>query len=302
MTKEKNNRPDESILEKYEDQGGVSLKEMNFGLWLSENRKQIRRAVVIILIIICAGLFVYSSYNYFVYIFSGRKGDNLTSSLLQASRNQVQEMEIGDLRVFKNGEKVDLAVKLKNGNEKFFAKFQYCFLAEGQEFGCGTSFVLPQEEKYLLSLGQKNESVSQGGAVSLEIKDVFWQRINSHQINDWGDFAFNRLNFAVSDLSFAAANRSGLSDKVNLNALNFTIKNATAYSYYEVPLNILLFNGEELVGVNQYLLNGFLAGQEENVKLSWPGDLGYVSRTDIDPDLNILDDSVYRRYQGASGQ
>lgn len=300
MTKEKNNRLDESLLERYKDESGVSLKEMNFGLWLSENRKRIKHAIIIALVVVCAGLFIYSSYNYFVYILSGRDSENLVNNLVQASRSQVQDMEIGSLKVFKNDETIDLAVKMKNPNEKFFASFQYCFLAGEQEFGCGNSFILPQEERYLVSLGQKNEAASQGGLVTLKIKDIFWQRINSHQIIDWSAFAFDRLDFAVSDTSFAAANRSGLSDRINLNSLSFRIKNQTAYSYYEVPLTILLWNGEELIGVNQYQLDNFLSGQEEEVKLSWPGSFGYVSRTDVQTNLNILDNSIYRQYQGAN--
>lgn len=299
MTKEKNINSDID-LNKYKESGSLSLGEMNFGLWLSENRSRIRRMIVIALIIISAGLFIYSTYNYFVYVFIGKNTDNIVGGQLLAPRNAVQDVVVGELKTFQDGDMNDLAIQLTNPNDKFFANFNYCFLAGDQEINCGSAFILPKEGKYLLALGQKIDFSK--GNINFKIKDIFWQRTNAHQISDWDSFALSRLDFAVSDINFATAARSGLSEKINLNSLDFNISNRTPYSYYEVPLNILLFSGNDLVGVNQYLLKNFKTGQTESVKLSWPGNLNYVSRTDVQPNLNILDNSVYLLYQGASGQ
>jgi len=80
--------------------------------------------------------------------------------------------------------------------------------------------------------------------------------------------------------------------------LEFKITNQTAYAYYEAPLQILLYSGSELVGVQTYSVNNFLAGEKRNVNLSWPGGLQTVSRTEVKPNINILDDDVYLKYQG----
>ena len=66
MSKEENLNKDLD-LKNYDNSKGLSLKELNFGLWLSENRKRIRQLLMIGLIIISVVLFAYSAYNYFIY-------------------------------------------------------------------------------------------------------------------------------------------------------------------------------------------------------------------------------------------
>jgi hypothetical protein len=243
-----------------------------------------------------AGFFIYSSYNYFIYFFSNQADKLTTDSFLSSPRKVVTNLEVGAPSVFKIEERFDLAVLLKNPNDKFLANFNYCFKQGEQELDCKKNFILPGEEKYILALGQtiKNDQEN----VAFVIKDIFWQRINAHQIPNWSNFLAERLNFSFADINFATANNSGLSEKIGLNTLEFNINNLSPYSYYEVPLNILLYNGSELLGVHQYLLTRFLTGESRNVKISWPGNLTTVNRSEIKPDLNITESGVYLKYQG----
>jgi hypothetical protein len=157
---------------------------------------------------------------------------------------------------------------------------------------------MPGESKYILAIGQTfSGDVS---TLSFTTSAIFWQRIDGHKIPDWSTYATSRLNFGISDLNFAAAADSGLSNKLDLNSLSFAIKNSTAYSYYEAPLNILLFNGSTLVGVNRYLLENFLTGQSRNIKITWPGNLESVTQTQVVPDINIMDSTVYLPYSEAT--
>lgn len=296
MAKDKNH--DKEIdLKNYRSEGGVSLESMNLGLWLAEHRRRIIKIIIAVLIILSAAFFIYSSYGYVIYFLGGQSGKLTTDTGLLSPRNVVSELEISPLQVFSNGEKFDLAVKLKNNNEKFIANFNYCFLSGEKEVDCASGFILPSEEKYVLALGQTR---SDEGAITFKIKDIFWQRINAHQIPDWSAFKQDRLDFVYQGTRFYTANDSGLSEKISLNTLEFTITNASAYSYYEVPFNIMLYSGSELVGVHQYLLSQFLTGEKREIKISWPGNLSYVSRTEIVPNINITDDNVYLKYQGTA--
>ena len=63
-------------------------------------------------------------------------------------------------------------------------------------------------------------------------------------------------------------------------------------------LNIAIFEGDQLVGVNVYHLQNFLGGETRNVKINWPGNFNNI-HAEIVPDLNILDDRVYLKYQGS---
>jgi len=298
MPKDKN--LDQDIdLKKYDDPTGVSLREMNFGLWLSENRPKIMKMVIVFLIALSAFFFIFSSYNYVIYFLSSDPSTQISDDSLPTSPRQVASgIEIFPVQVLASDDRYDLAVKLKNPNEKFITNFSYCFSRGGQDIACGSSFLLPSDEKYILALGQDLSSGSEG--INFAISDIFWQRIDAHKIPSWADFSALHLNLPIAGLNFASSDTSGLSDKLSLSSLEFSIKNDTSYGYYEVPLNILLFSGSELVGVNRYLVQNFVPGDSREVKISWAAGLSSVNRAEVKPDINIIDDSVYLKYRGVS--
>ncbi len=284
-------------LKKYDDPTGVSLREMNIGLWLSENHQKLMKILTIFLISISAFFFIFSSYNYVIYFLSSDPGAQLVDDNLPTSPRQIAEnIEISPVQTLASGERYDLAVKLKNPNDKFITTFRYCFSRAGQDISCGSSFLLPSDEKYILALGQDLSSGSEG--ITFSASDIFWQRIDAHKVPNWADYSALRLNLPVSDLDFASGDNSGLSDKLSLSSLGFSIKNKTPYGYYEAPLNILLFSGSELVGVNRYIVQDFLPGDSREVKISWAANLPSVNRTEVKPDINILEDAVYLKYRG----
>jgi len=55
-----------------------------------------------------------------------------------------------------------------------------------------------------------------------------------------------------------------------------------------------------LVGVQRYLLNDFLAEEKRHIDISWSGSLPMITKTEVQPDINILDESIYLKYKGAS--
>jgi len=296
MAKDKNPNPDKE-LEKYRDDSGVSVRKMDIGLWLAENRHRIWKIAVGFLIALSAFFFVYSVYGYVIYFLSGNPTEQTASESLAKSPRQVTEdLQLFPVQVFKSDNHYDLAVKTVNPNAKFLATIEYCFRQDGQDTACGADFLLPGEEKYILALARDLNGTTAG--VSFTISRVAWRRVDMRQIPDWNQFLSDRLNFAVSDIALSLASASGSAASSGLNTLFFNIKNQTAYAYYEAPLNILLFSGSELVGVNRYSLNNFLAGDSRTVSLSWVGNLRGANRAEIKPAINIMDDNVYLKYQG----
>ena len=292
MSKDEN-KP-EINLNKYKDRDGLSLKRMNFGLWLSESRAKIMKSIVIFLIALSAFFFVYSTYNYLIYFLNGTEIDPVNVNIL--SPRQVSDMIIGSPQVFRSGEGYDMIVDLNNPNDKYSGAYSFCFYTDETNIKCGSDFILPGEKKYATALGQK---INTQVAVGFKITSINWQRFDNRKIPSWTTFSNERLNFRVENLKLVPAEKSGLSEKIGLDLLEFSIVNNTNFAYLEVPLIITFYNGQSLVGVNSYLLKNFISGETKSVRLSWPGDLGDVTRTEIRPSLNILDDSIYLNYQGA---
>jgi len=292
MSKDEN-KP-EINLNKYKDRDGLSLKKMNFGLWLSESRAKIMKAIVIFLIALSLFFFVYSTYNYIIYFLSGAEIDPVNVNIL--SPRQVSDIIVGSPQVFRSGEGYDMVVDIKNPNDKYSGTYSFCFYTDETNIQCGSDFILPGETKYAAALGQKMDNQA---AVGFKITSIGWQRFDNRKIPNWTTYSNERLNFRVENLKLVLAEKSGLSEKIKLDLLEFSIVNNTNFGYREVPLVITFYSGQSLVGINSYLLKNFISGETKNVRLSWPSGLGNVTRTEIRPIINLLDDSVYLNYQGS---
>ncbi|HPY08421.1 MAG: hypothetical protein ACOX0H_01770 [Patescibacteria group bacterium] len=290
----KNNQKLDSRLQKYEDPSGVSWRQLNIGLWIAENKRNITRVITILLILISAFFFIYSSYAYIIYFLSGPI-DNQPENQVLSPRNIINEMSIGSLEIFRNPDSYDLVIELQNNNDNFSAEFNYCFYQGEHTLKCEKGHVLPSERKYILALGI---NLADSKAVAFKINDIFWARVNRREIADWETFFNDRINFETTNMEFLNSSRSGLSDNVSLNTLEFDYTNHSPYSYFSVPLNILFYNGSSLVAVESYTAKDFLTGETRSIKMTWPGDIGTINRIEVVPDINILDDSVYLKYGG----
>jgi len=293
MLKDKN-FGDEVNLKKYQGEDNVSLRNMNIGLWLSEKRQILTRSLIVFLILISVCLFVFSAYQFFIYFKNGSDQSTLIENNLVSPRNIIKELKIESPQYYKSGDKYDFIVKVTNENEKFSAKFQACFNLSGNNFSCTDSFILPSETKYIFDIG--NDVQTDIKTLSFEIKNTAWQRFDVHSIPNWNNFYLSRLNFTFSDILFYNINDTDSSNRGS-NILEFNTLNNSSYSYYDLPLNIALYEGSQLVSVNIYHLQNFLSGEKRNIKINWPGDYRNV-RVEIIPNINILDDSVYLKYQG----
>jgi len=292
MTKNKNEQGID--LSKYDDASNLSLSKINFGLWLSEKRKSLSKMLIIFLILISIFFFSFSTYNYVVYFLGADSGHN-ELALVSAPRNQVNELEIINTETLKINGYYDFITSLKNPNDRFVAYFNYCFSAEEIDIVCNQGFILPNEKKFLTALNK--EIPDNYASVTLEIRDISWRRIDNKEVPNWNDFLKERLDFSFQDIRL---NSSGTNNNKtnNLNYLEFVATNNTAYSYYEAPLNIIFYKDSQIIGAHRYVINNFLAGERRSIKLNWLTNLIPANKTEIQPEINILDQAVYWKYDG----
>lgn len=300
----KNDLNKELDLNKYQDLGGFTTKKLNLGLWIVSHRRQFVLGITGTLIGISAIFYGYSIYNYIDYLYFGGKAEreaieNLanTSAIDEAQRikNAAKELEKSSPQVFANNGKYDFLAKVKNPNTNFFADLNYCFTDGATELACGSTFILPDETKYVAIFSQelKFKPVN----VSVTIKNVNWRRLDLHKYPDWKTYAATHLNFLVENASFKTSEASGLSEKIGLDILEFDITNKTAYNYWEVPVNIIVSASGNPVAINHYSLNEFVSGAKKSVRLSWPDSIPKPDQISVIPNLNISDDNIFMKYQ-----
>lgn len=304
------NKEKEIDLSRYKTFSSPSDKRLALGLWIIEHKKHLKAALVIFLFVVAAVSWSYTIYGFAYSLARGMNEDEILAEQLVQTQTvshaylvslSPQDLIYSPAKMLRaNEDKYDFITQIKNPNLKHGANFSYCFLEKDREIDCEDSFILPGETKNLLSLAQSFKSRPTNS--KFVIKEISWQRINPHEFPDWESFRDEHLDISLEDIEFKPAPSSGLSEKLNLNTLKFKATNKTPYNYWEVPLTILLFSGNSIVGVNKYTLAEFMSREKREIEMSWLGSISGVNEVKIIPEINILKDDIYIKYEGGIGE
>lgn len=300
----------EAKVKHYTGPEGITTKQLEVGLWYVEHKRLLKKIISGFLIVVGAVSWPYSIYSFADYLIRGMEEDRLlvrqlvnTASLghdyvLKISARQLAVAPVGILK--SSDKKYDFYVQLRNNNQKWWARFVYYFVADGRALPKANGFILPAETKYLMALAKDFSAKPTDARLVLE--NIQWQRIDQHQFPDWQAYFRSHLDIESTEIDFIPSNASQLSEKLNLNQLSFNVINRTAFNYWDVGFAILLYNGDSIVNINYYTLNDFMSEQKRLISLSWPGNLGRIDKIEIIPEIDIMKDDIYIKYEGGVGQ
>ncbi len=82
-------------------------------------------------------------------------------------------------------------------------------------------------------------------------------------------------------------------DSEEIGRVSFTVRNTTAYSYWEPSFTILLMRGGSVAGVTRTTLTRLKSGDERSVAVNWFGSLPAVTKVEVIPEVNLFDPDVY---------
>jgi hypothetical protein len=289
---------DQTRLESYEDLSGITIKKLNFGLWWVMNVKFFKRTLFWFVVVLGIIGWLYTFVNFGYYLTVGtNKDEQMLKSMVDARVNKQNvaapiDLKTGEVEVFANtDDRYDFLVAVKNANPEYYAEFDYSFVINGTSTAVQSGFILPAEEKNIVSLGvQWPESIN---TAYISLANINWHRIDRHQIPDWPSFRSQHLAFNISEPQFSPAESSGLSEKINVSEIDFSFANDSPYNYYHLPLNILLYSYDRIVGAYQTSLENVGSGEVRKVRLNYSGTVDKVDRVGVVPDLNIMRPDIY---------
>ncbi|OGF28574.1 hypothetical protein A2331_04220 [Candidatus Falkowbacteria bacterium RIFOXYB2_FULL_34_18] len=288
-------------LKRYKDPEGLTVRKMTIGLWFVEHRKMMINTFYGLLVLIGVatwGLFFYTFGSYLLFgiredqlLLKGIIETNIVDHQYLVSRG-AKELKIDRVQILKIDGKYDFLVQIENPNKEYWAEFDYVFFTKNQEFGRARSFILPGEQKFILSLGQEFDFVPLTAGINIE--NVSWSRINKHTYPDWQEFRNTHLNFKIEDIVFTSAKETLLTEKINLSDLKFTVHNDTPYNYWNINFVILLKGqSNQIVGVNKYVLENVASEGVYNINVAWPGRIADVKNVFVFPEVDVTRDDIY---------
>ena len=137
------------------------------------------------------------------------------------------------------------------------------------------------------------------GNVKFNIINLSWHRLDAREMPDWNKFRDDHLNgMTIDNEKFIPATDDNLFNKAKINYFEFDFANNTPYNYWDIDFNIILYRQGDIVGVNRYKLEEVMSEQKKTVNIGWLGSFGLVNSTEVIPEVNIMKDDIYIKYEG----
>jgi len=271
--------------------------QLKFATWYVSHKILLKKIFIGFLIFLCAIFWGFGLYGLINYYFI--EGPSFNLAMRELSRGvdfsainkalQPKGLELGTTTIFSSGKgRYDFVGKVFNSSSNWRAEFTYNFLVDGVARPEKSGFILPGEEKYVFDLGVSAEARPR--SATLEIKNFKWQRIDAHEIPDYDAWQEDRLNFLVTDVKFTPA---AVGESIPISRASFMVRNATAFSFWDVGFEIFLYRGSSIASVNYVTLEEFRSGQNRSVEVSWFETLPSITQVKVVPEVNIFDSKAY---------
>jgi hypothetical protein len=294
----------EQKVKKFRDLDGITTANLNLGLWWVENRAKIKKIIILILLTISIITWTIFIGTFGYYVFFGIKQDDLMIRELAQGPSISHElvMSMGsqplvftNVQSFKVGDgRYDFMVQAANPNQTFYEEFDYYFNVDGQAVGQKHGFILPGETKYFFVLGV--DLASPPDDIQFRTNGLTKRKIDSRIYPDWENYVKERLNISADNALFIPARSTVLSEKVDLNELNFTLHNNTIFNYWQVNFKIVLSSSGNIVGISEYTADNLMTGESRDISMTIPGSIGHVDNIAIIPELNVIKKDIYIDY------
>ncbi|MFH1890177.1 MAG: hypothetical protein ABIJ91_01240 [Candidatus Kuenenbacteria bacterium] len=176
------------------------------------------------------------------------------------------------------GGNYDIFASVKNSNKNWaITQLKYTFVINGKEKDVLSAYILPDSHKYLAIFNLKDVKTAE-----LKIVDTQWKRITDYTLLSYKD------SIKIDQASYKKID----SDIVGGQA-QFTIKNNSPYSFWEVGIFLVLNNQrQESIGINYLSVDKLLSQEEREIKINWPqSPAGQVWQVMAYPDVDLLSSS-----------
>ncbi|MCF7906938.1 hypothetical protein K9K85_01495 [Patescibacteria group bacterium] len=271
-------------------------QQLRYGKWYLRNKQKLYRFLLWSLVLVNFVFLAIILYQGFLYF---KLKENYLTNLEELSKDRIdylsfqehfspQDLNIDALTIIqaRPGEnQYDLVATVFNPNLDWRVYIEYYFLINGSEkTPPASSFVDPQEKKYLFNLGHSLPFKAK--EIEFFISRVSWQRLRSPEKEKLS--TLEQLEIKDIDFSYLRSDSEG---KI-LPQISFKAKNNSIYDLWETKFVIALEKDLNLVGLNILSLNQWKSLEEKDLYLNWPL-IPDFKQIKIKPEIDLLDPEVF---------
>lgn len=193
-----------------------------------------------------------------------------------------QPLEVLKTHIIKNTDgRFDFVALVKNKNINWRApslEYRFVWNKGGTEYF--KSFLLPGQDKYLMAF--KQDAARGISAVQVEFRHVAWQRVERSDLLD----NLGKLQATEAKINITSDGNSRLLFKAN---------NNSAYSFWTVGWQVVVFRQSRAVAANYVFVNNLKSRDARDISLVWLERLETNDTIDIKPDVDLFDEKSFMK-------
>jgi hypothetical protein len=263
---------------------GFSDSELQTSYWLASNRLLLYRVAIGGLVVLALVFWGYSIWQVISIARAYPYEQQQLRSLLTSQNGLLQTLEsrkpapisFGSSQLISSGAVTDTLTTISNTNSDWAARFKYSWSQAGQPLVARDGFILPGETKYLMGLALPAGS-------QLQVDNITWQRVpNFSPIRD------ARLRFRLVEQGLIQGALA-----TDPSVISFSVANDSAYSYWEAGIQVLIYSGPNVIGIEYIAVDQFKAGTTRTFQIPTTRRLSQNPSLQIVPDVDILDEDNF---------
>lgn len=261
--------------------------------WWEKHGRQLKIAVFGLVVAVEAGLIFFSSYGWLDALWLSRRADaqlikdltvwsdvtELHTALAPKPLNIAAAVVLPGSA---SAGSFDALAKIENPNSEWAATIVYTFVHEGGETAPAATFVLNDDQRFVIGSGVAKSTTL---PPVLRLTDIKWQRLIDPE-----EAAALKPNFLVSDVTLEAPRRLGAG---SVSQVGFTVTNESIYSFWSVGFTVILLQRDNPVAARFVTLDQVRSRKQRDVSLNIFSSLPTVTEVLVVPEVNILDASVF---------
>lgn len=183
------------------------------------------------------------------------------------------------------GNATDFVARVINSNKDRHGMFDYRFVWAGGETDWFTTFIMPEQTKYISALGVDTRSP---GTVQLETQNLRWSKLSTE---DRDLLDITRDGLVILTTVFTPNINEGFTG-APVSSADFVVENRTPFDLQNVGFTVVVQSGSTIIGMNRVVVPRIDKNEKRPVSVRWFNYIG-GGQVVVEPDINYLDSASF---------
>lgn len=268
-------------------------KRLDIAYFFASNKLLFKKIFIVFLLVV---VFIETAFCLYLLVYNfgilGKSYNQMLKSMAIITQESVDArqarlpfpIKVNKIDTLPNNTNFDIIAEITNPNSFWYVTFNYQFKVGEQMTEKRPGFILPNKTVNLFDL-----QIEGGNLVeNIVFSDIKWYKeINYEAIEQ------EKFKLEVVDPVLVPLNEAEPASQSTVKRIRFGAINKSPFNYNNVLFQLYLYNGDELVAVNQVASGKLYGNQQKNFEVNFFQQINNVTAISIIPVFNIFDSQSF---------